>query len=130
MRQSIQKLMLLLALLALMTMVLPSLAIAAQATIAWDQAQTGRTPTDFFVYRQDNCTGVENKVGSVAWPVKQFTDATLSPNGLYCWTVTAYDKVELEESGHSNSVRFQVPKEALAVPLRARIVPPVAKQAE
>ncbi len=99
----------------------PVMVQAASVTMAWDYTANSHVPTDFTVYRQNNCTGVFAKVGTVPATQKTFVDSGVSFGVLYCWKVTAVDSVTGEESGFSNLLTFQVPKEVLAVPTNLRV---------
>ena len=100
-----------------------AIAHSAEVTLAWDYTPNSHIPTDFNLYRQENCAGNFTVIASTLYPNLQITDGNVVFGKLYCYAVTAFDNVTKEESSRSDVLRFQMSKEMLAVPKNLRRVP-------
>ena len=106
------------------SLLLASACYGASIQLQWDYTVNSRIPTHFNLYRQDNCLGSFIQRVQVPYPNTSTVD-TVSFNTLYCWQVTAFDindpDSNTKESVPSAVLRFQVPKETLAMPVNLHV---------
>lgn len=66
-------------------LLLPAMVSALSVTLTWN---ANETPTVFRIYRQRSCTGSVAALVDVAGWLQTFTDTTVTPGTLYCYTVS------------------------------------------
>ena len=96
--------------LALLFLLLPSLASALSVQVNWDY-QAGSTPAaGFRIYRQEGgCDGLGSKIADVnSSSARQYLDTTVEYGKSYCWTVVAVDS-QGNESGQRAVFGLQTP---------------------
>ena len=97
-------------------------------SLTWDPGQCSDpvacTPTTGYrMYRQVSCTGTFVRLApDIVAPTVVYRDSDVWPGMTYCYYVVATDSTGRESSA-SNTLRFQVPAEALVVPVNLRRVP-------
>ena len=105
---------------ALLLSILLLASTACAVTLTWDYPITPVEPgTSFKMYRQDNCTGPFNLVGTMSGSIQIYVDATIMTAGSkYCYQVTAAN--DTGESKPSNLLTFQVSPPATPSNLRGK----------